>query len=164
MYSKAQFIDNLKNEFRILKHLGTKINHEQHLGHKFTEGQRSVKDLMVYLGYSLGKQLQLVVKGEQDMAVFADYQALSDNFDPQNWETILDTELADMLAGIESLDDAALATPITLFMQTRTRAEFLISMFVAMLASYKMQLFLQLKHAGETQLNSMNLWAGMDKA
>lgn len=164
MFSKAQLIQHITNEFRILKHLGTKINHEQHLGHKFTEAQRTIKDLMVFLGYSLNKQIQLVVKWEQDMSVFADYQSLSDNFDPSTRETVLDTELAALIAQIESLSSEELSTSITLFGTTKTRTEFLITMLVAQLAAYKMQLFLQLKHAGRTELNSMNLWAGIDKA
>lgn len=164
MFSKAQLIQHITNEFRILKHLGTKINHEQHLGHKFTESQRTIKDLMVYLGYSLGKLTQLVAKGEQDMSVFADYDTLANNFDPSQRETVLDTELKEIITLIESLNDEALATNMTLFGTTKTRAEFLITMLVAQLAAYKMQLFLQLKHAGRTELNSMNLWAGIDKA
>jgi len=163
MYSKAQLIVHIENEFRILKHLGTKINHEQHLGHKFTESQRSIKELMIYLGYSFGKQMHLVVKGEQDMSVFTDMGMLSENFDPMQWDAVLDTEWDGIVAGINSLDDVALSTEITLFWSTKTRAEFLITMFVANLAAYKMQLFLQLKHAGQVDLNSMNLWAGMDK-
>ena len=62
MFTKSQLISHLENEFRILKHLGTKINHEQHLGHKFSEGQRTIRDIMVYLGYSMIKQVTLVAK------------------------------------------------------------------------------------------------------
>lgn len=163
MYTKKQLLAHITNEFRILKHLWTKITTEQHLGHKFTDAQRSVRDLMVYLGYSFWKQLQLVVRGEQDMSVFADMGTITENFDPTTWSSVLDTECNEVVQAIEWLDDDALATEVSIFSQTKTRAERLIALFVANLAAYKMQLFLQLKHAGQADLNSMNLWGGVDK-
>lgn len=164
MYTTSQLIAHITSEFEILKHLWEKIVDEKHLDHQFTPAQRTVKELMAYLWHSIGKQCKLVVLGKEDMSVFADMPDLTKNFDPQNRGAVLDDQLDDMVSGIISLDDAQLAETITLFGQSKPRSEFLINMFVGMLAAYKMQLFLQLKHAGHVDLSSSNLWSGMDKA
>lgn len=164
MYSKQLLLKALKNEFRVLKHLGTKVENEQHLAHKFTEKQRTVRDLMVYIAYSFGKQVTLVEKGEMDMTIFADMGDLTANFDPSKWEEILDSEFATIEGAINRLSDEQLATEVTIFNNTQTRTEWLVSYLIAALAAYRMQLFLQLKHAGRTELGTSNVWGGVDPA
>ena len=39
------------------------------------------------------------------MSIFADYQTLSDNFDPSNRDTILDTELEEIVSVLNSMND-----------------------------------------------------------
>ena len=51
MYSKTQLITALKKEVTILEHLVSKITPELH-GHKFTETQRTIKELLAYLAAS----------------------------------------------------------------------------------------------------------------
>lgn len=101
MYSKAQLLIALRKEFDILKHLGSKAETEAHLSHKFTEPQRTVRDLMIYLGYSVGKQVDLIVKGERDPSVFADMEELGANFDPKQWDVIMDAEYNHIATAIQ---------------------------------------------------------------
>lgn len=117
---------------------------------------------MVYLGYSIGKQVDLVVKGDRDPSVFADMEEIGKNFDPTQWDAVVDAEYDHIATAIQWLDEQALSTPINLFGRTQTRAEFLVGYLLTMIGAYKMQLFLQLKHAGRAELGTPNVRAGMD--
>jgi hypothetical protein len=161
MFTTSDLIARLSKEATIIKHLASKINHEQHLGHQFTPGQRTIKELMTYLAYSPLRQLKVILTG--DMSVFADVKELGETFDPQTFDQLIDTQLGEMTQLLESMTDEQWAEMIELFGATETRNSFLIEMFVAQLSAYKMQLFLQLKHAGLSDLGSMNVWRGHDK-
>jgi hypothetical protein len=47
-------------------------------------------------------------------------------------------------------------------MTAKTRGVFLVTRVLCQLAAYRMQLFLYLKACGREELNSWNLWEGMD--
>ncbi len=162
MYSKEQLLKALQKEFTILKHLWTKVEHEQHLTHQFTDKQRTIKELMMYLAFSIEKQVQLIVRGEWDAAVYGDMGSLSKDFDPTKFDDYLDIEYKKIHDMIEALTSDQLATQISLFGATQTRAEFLVGYLLTMLGGYKMQLFLQLKHAWRAELGTSNLWGGVD--
>jgi hypothetical protein len=51
---------------------------------------------------------------------------------------------------------------VTLWWRTAPRSTFLIDYVLEFLGAYKMQLFLQLKASGLSELGTMNLWAGID--
>ncbi len=76
---------------------------------------------MVYLSFSIKKQVSLVVKGEQDMTVFADMESLEKNFDPTQFSTYIDNEYKDIIDMISTLSDEQLNTNISLFGLTQTR-------------------------------------------
>lgn len=115
--------------------------------HQFTDKQRTIKELMMYLAFSIEKQVQLIVRGEWDAAVYGDMGSLSKDFDPTKFDDYLDIEYKKIHDMIEALTSDQLATQISLFGATQTRAEFLVGYLLTMLGGYKMQLFLQLKHA-----------------
>lgn len=158
IYSKQSLINGIAKEFHILKHLSTKVTHEN-VDHKFSEPQRDVKELMIYLGYALERQIINFVKGEWDTATFADMADLSSNFDRKTWDAVLDKSLAKITTIIEGMTDEQCNESITMFGSSAPRFEYIANNILTTLGAYKMQLFLQLKAAGLTDLNSMNLWA-----
>jgi hypothetical protein len=44
-----------------------------------------------------------------------------------------------------------------------SRGSMIVNLVLCHYAAYRMQLFLYLKASGREELNTMNLWAGMDK-
>lgn len=131
--------------------------------HKFTAPQRTIKDLLAYLAAAPWKMAELIFTG--DMSPFATMKEYTESFDPEQFATILHTNATQAISLIENADEASLAETVTLFggMVTGTRAQLLVENFYGQLLAYKMQLFLQMKHAGLSDIGSMNLWAGMDK-
>lgn len=161
MYSKEHLITAIGNEFRILQHLGNKVE-EQYLGHKFTEKQRTIHELMAYLAFSIEKQVQLIVIGHWEPSIFDNMDALTKTFDYKKWDDLLKTENEHIEKMIRGLDDDAMKQEITLFGRTGPRMIYLVDYLLTFFGAYKMQLFLQLKHAGRSELGMYNLWTGID--
>ncbi len=51
---------------------------------------------------------------------------------------------------------------VDMFGQTSSRGSALVSILLCSCAAYRTQLFLYLKACGREELNTMNLWAGVD--
>ncbi len=161
MYSKEQLISAIGREFTILKHLGNKVE-AQYLDHRFTEKQRTIHELMAYLAFSIEKQVQLIIIGQWEPSIFNNMDALTKTFDHKQRDDLLKTEEEHIVKMIRGLDDEAMHEEITLFGKTDTRVTFLVDYLLTFFGAYKMQLFLQLKHAGRSELGTYNLWSGMD--
>jgi hypothetical protein len=58
--------------------------------------------------------------------------------------------------------DADFRSDINMFGQDTTRGAALVNMVLCGYAAYRMQLFLYLKAMGREELNTMNLWGGID--
>ena len=63
-----------------------------------------------------------------------------------------------------SCSDADLRAEIEMFGQKASRGSMLVGLVLSHYVAYRMQLFLYLKACGREELNTMNLWAGMDAA
>src|SRR5262249_22163745 len=68
--------------------------------------------------------------------------------------------LVDQLIG--PLADADLRTPVEMFGRKASRGFWIVRLPLSHYAAYRMQLFLYLKACGREELNTMNLWMGMD--
>jgi hypothetical protein len=111
MYSHLDLISALDHEINVLKHLASKVTAEHH-GHKFTDKQRTIRELLAYLAYQ-HRQTQLIFTG--DMALFADMQDLTDSFDPAQFNAIIDAERGKAKALIQSATPEQLAEEVTIF-------------------------------------------------
>ena len=161
LYTKEQLITAIGNEFRILKHLGNKVE-EQYLHHRFTEKQRTIHELMAYLAFSIEKQVQLIVIGHREPSIFDNMDALTKTFDYKKRDELLQTEENHIVKMIRSLEPEDMEQEITLFGKTAPRYMYLVDYLLTFFGAYKMQLFLQLKHAGRSELGTYNLWSGID--
>jgi len=61
-----------------------------------------------------------------------------------------------------SCSDADLREAVPLFGQKESRGSWFVSLLLTHYAAYRMQLFLYLKSCGRPELNTMNLWVGVD--
>lgn len=157
----AELVSLLQNEVRILLHLATKIDRSK-LDYKPTPTQRSTIELLRYLSI-MGPGLVPAIKtGNFDGAAWGAATAAAAAKD-------LDGILADIAkqsdmyaAEVGSMSDAEMASPLEMFGQSKSRGAHLTYLVFGGHAAYRTQLFCYLKACGRDELNTMNLWGGMD--
>lgn len=161
MYSVEQLIAGIANECRILKHLASKVD-EQTAEHRFSPDQRSIEELEQYLVSSFPAQVLLMVSGNFDQEFYTDYLGRFAEFHHSQFADQMDVTLETITTAITSLTPDQRDEGISFWGRKGPRSMFLVDYVFTFLGSYKMQLFLQLKHAGLTQLNTYNLRGGVD--
>src|SRR5262245_33035692 len=154
----------LQKEARILQHLITKIDPAA-LDYRPTPKQRSTIELLKYLT-NMGPALVRYAKGQP-----LDAGAMSAAIEAANARSFDETVKAlaahsdlyvELLADM-SEDDFRAETngfdglPVT-------RGQFMVFHVLGQCAAYRTQLFLYLKACGREELNTMNLWIGVDGA
>jgi len=160
--SKQELIGLLQNEVRILLHLAGKIDRSK-LDYRPTPKQRSTMELLQYL-VNMGPILIRATKaGAFDQAAF---QAASKEAAGMNFDQVLaaigkqSATYAELINGFSEED---FRSEIDLFGTGKvTRGAFLVNLVLGGCAAYRTQLFLYLKAGGREELNTMNLWAGID--
>lgn len=159
--SKQELIGTLQNEVRILLHLAGKVDRAK-LDYRPTPKQRSIKELLSYLSV-MGPALIAAAKaGKFDMEKWTAAQNVASARD-------FDQTLAEigkhgdaysaLLADVREED---FRTPIEMFGNKTTRGAFIVNSVLGHCTAYRTQLFLYLKACGREELNTMNLWAGVD--
>jgi hypothetical protein len=159
--TKDELISSLQKEVRILLHLATKID-RAHLDYRPTAKQRSTLELLRYLAM-MGPNLVQAAK--------------ANGFDPTHWTAMQKDlegksfdQVVDAIAAtadqyttlIGDMSDADFRVEIEMFGRKATRGSFIVNTVLCGYAAYRTQLFLYLKSCGREELNTMNLWAGMD--
>lgn len=161
MYSTQQLIAGIKKEYEILSHLGSKVTADNKDA-KLTETQRSIEELEHYIVSSFPAQIKIIVAGGRDQDLFARVMDSYEGFSYDQFGYFLNKWLEDIIQDIESLTDDQWEAQVSMWGKTWPRSMFLVDYVFTFLGAYKMQLFLQLKHVGLSDLGTMNLWAGID--
>ena len=159
--TKAELISVLQKEVRILVHLAGKVD-ERSLDYRPTPKQRSTIELLRYL----------IVMGP-----FLTKAILSGKFDGAAWgveaAACKDLSLTDTIAAIAAQAEAYpallagvseddLRVDVEMFGAKESRGASIVDLVVCGYAAYRTQIFCYLKACGREELNTMNLWAGMD--
>jgi hypothetical protein len=160
--TKEELIGSLQNEVRILLHLASKIDRNK-LDYRPTPKQRSTLELLQYL-VVMGPMLVRAIKAGA--------------FDPPAWQAAAAEAKASsfdqVLAAIEkhrgtyaellgAFSEADFRGEIDLFGSGKSsRGAVLVNLVLAGCAAYRTQLFIYLKAGGRDELNTMNLWGGVD--
>jgi hypothetical protein len=160
--TKKELIDSLQNEVRILLHLAGKVDRKQ-LDYRPTPKQRSILELLQYL-LVMGPMLVGAVKaGAFDEKA---WQAATAEANAMNFDQVLaaiERQPRTYAELLESFSDEDFRPEIDLFGSGKTsRGSFIVFMVLGGHAAYRTQLFLYLKSCGREELNTMNLWGGMD--
>ena len=159
--TKSELLASLQKEVRILLHLASKIDRSQ-LDYRPTPKQRSTIELLQYLSY-MGPMMLRYAKREQ--------------LDQEAWAQVVKTAAArgfdETLAAIEAhsgtyaalladMDDASFRAEVPGSDGATSCGAFIVNRVIAQCAAYRTQLFLYLKACGREELNTMNLWLGVD--
>jgi hypothetical protein len=159
--TKEELVASLQNEVRIFLHLTSKIDRAQ-LDYRPSAKQRSTIELLRYMSYMAPTLLVSMKAGAFDVAAF---QAAAKAADAADFDALVATigkqseGCAELLAGYS---DGDLRGEIEMFGRKGSRGWFIVNLILCACAAYRMQLFLYLKACGREELNTMNLWAGMD--
>lgn len=158
--TKPELIGSLQNEVRILLHLASKIAPEM-VDYRPAPKQRSVVELLRYLSIMGPGLVQASKAGFSPEA----WTKASAEADARNFEQTVAAIKghADLYASmLGDWSDADFRTEIEMFGTKTTRGAFIVNLVLGGCAAYRTQLFLYLKACGRDELNTMNLWAGMD--
>jgi hypothetical protein len=159
--TKEELIASLQNEVRILLHLAGKIDRSK-LDYRPAPKQRSTLELLQYLVVMGPMLIRAVKAGAFDRPAWeaAAAQANASNFDQVLAAIEKQRGLyADLLGGFSDEDFRG---EIDLFGGKSSRGSVIVNMVLGGCAAYRTQLFLYLKACGREELNTMNLWAGVD--
>lgn len=159
--TKQELIESLQNEARILVHLCGKVEPTM-LDYRPTPKQRSTIELLRYLTV-MGPVLIDSIKAGSflvDQWNAAEAKAAAMDFaSVVNSLESLSQRYADSIA---AFSDEEMRDEFDLFGSKQKRGPALVSIVVCGHAAYRTQLFCYLKSCGREELNTMNLWAGVD--
>ena len=159
--TQPELIGSLQNEVRILLHLTTKVDRGK-LDYRPTPKQRSTLELLQYLTI-MGPALIRAVKGgsfDVEAWTAAEKAAAARDFDAT--VAALAAQKDEYAALLGDWTDADFRGDVEMFGTKSSRGNFLVNMVLSGCAAYRTQLFCYLKSCGRDELNTMNLWAGMD--
>ena len=159
--TKPELIASLQNEIRILLHLASKVDRGQ-LAYRPTAKQRTTLELLQYLNV-MGPGLVGAIKaGAFDQQAWGAAAEASAKLDLDRLVASIATQSDFYAREIGAWSDADFRGEVELFGRKGTRGSSLCNMVLAGHAAYRTQLFLYLKSSGRDELNTMNLWAGVD--
>ena len=161
--TKSELVSALQNEVRILLHLASKID-RANLEYRPTPKQRSTSELLKYLSMMGPALTQAAKAGAFDGAAWtaAEQAAAAQSYEqalaaiaaqPGTYAALLaDVSDDDLRAEIDPFDAGK-----------SSRGAFLVNQVLCGCAAYRTQLFLYLKACGREELNTWNLWVGIDE-
>jgi hypothetical protein len=163
--TKQETIAALQNEVRLVLHLMSKIDPAM-LDYRPSPKQRSMKELARYLVVMAPVQLRAIIEGTFTMETWTKaWRAEEAMANVMNWDEVKAAVARQPALFAELLapcTDSDFRTEIEMFGNRATRGTWVVRLPLCHYAAYRMQLFLYLKACGRDELNTMNLWAGVD--
>jgi hypothetical protein len=159
--TKAELIASLQNEVRILLHLATKVEPSM-LEYRPTPKQRSTIELLQYLTLMGPALVQAAKTGAFDTAAWTAAETTAAGMSFDRAVAAIAAQIDTYAALLGDMSDEDFRTEVELFGPKTSRGSFIVNTVLCGCAAYRTQLFLYLKACGRQELNTMNLWAGMD--
>ena len=159
--TKQELITCLQKEVRILVHLCGKVEASM-LDYRPSPKQRSTIELLRYLTI-MGPVLVPTIQGGTFLVdEWTAGQARADAMDFAAIVKSLESQAEFYAKAVAGFSDEEMRSEIELFGVSGSRGLHLINWVVCGHAAYRTQLFCYLKSCGREELNTMNLWGGMD--
>lgn len=163
--TKEELLSSLQNEVRILVHLAGKVDKSK-LDYRPTPKQRSTLELLRYMSI-MGPTLLAVLKtGRFDRetmgAIWGPAEAASKTMDFDQALAAIQKQSEEYPRLLGEWTDSDFRTSIDAFGNKSTRGAVIVNLVLGGHAAYRTQLFGYLKSCGRDELNTMNLWSGVD--
>ena len=161
--TKSELLASLQKEVRILLHLASKIDRAQ-LDYRPTPKQRSTIELLRYLSYMGPSLFRYAKQGQLDQAAWAEMVKTVESRDFDQTLAAIAEHHQQYAALVADMDDAAFRAEVTGFDGAKTTSgAFIVNHVIGQCAAYRTQLFMYLKACGREDLNTSNLWVGVDQ-
>lgn len=159
--SKQELIGSLHHEVRILLHLAGKVD-DRSVNYKPADGMRTTLEWLRYMTLMGPALVNAAKTGTFDGAAWGAKQAIADQMNLEQVMAEIATQPDLFAKEIGEMSDESFREEIEMFGQKYTRGSFLVNLVLSGYAAYRTQIFVYLKSCGRNELNTMNLWAGMD--
>jgi hypothetical protein len=163
--TKDELLSSLQREVRILLHLASKVDPEK-LDYRPTPQQRSLLELLQYLTIMGPIHLRAAVADSFDMdawrAAWTTGKAAAKAMNLEEIKGALGRQPALFSELLDPCSDAHLRADLEMFGTKGSRGSWIVNLMLCHYVAYRMQLFLYLKSCGRDELNTVNLWVGMD--
>jgi hypothetical protein len=163
--AKDELIAAFQKELHILTHLIGKVDPAK-IDYRPSAKQRSVLELIQYMTVMAPAMTESIKGGEFTReAMGAIWGPRDEASKKMNWEqavAAIGRQSDELTRYIGAWSDADFRSAINMFGQDTTRGAALVNMVLCGYAAYRTQLFLYLKAMGREELNTMNLWGGVD--
>src|SRR5262245_55961075 len=159
--TKSEFIQSMQHEVHVLVHLAGKIDRAK-LDYRPTPKQRSTLELLRYLSFMGPVMVEAAMQGKFDPAAWTVDQKAADSRDFDHTVKAIAAQRDTDASRLGPLSDDDFRVEIEMFGRKATRGAFLVDTVLCGYAAYRTQLFNYLKACGREELNTMNLWAGVD--
>jgi len=163
--TKQEAIAVLENEVRLVLHLASKIEPAM-LDYRPSAKQRSLRELMQYFVVVAPVQLRTIVAGDFQMdqwrRIWQTDEAAAKAMNLEEIKAAMAKQPALFAELIGGLSDSALRAEVEMFGRKASRGMWIVRLPLCHYTAYRMQLFLYLKACGREELNTMNLWIGVD--
>jgi len=159
--TKDELISALQSEVRILLHLAGKVDRNK-LDYRPGAKQRSTLELLQYLTIMGPHLVRFIKAGTFDGPAWQSAEAAAKKLDFDGVIAALErqsSQYADLVGGYS---DDEFRGEIEMFGRKTNRGPLIVNLVLGGHAAYRTQLFLYLKACGREELNTMNLWAGVD--
>lgn len=161
MLTKSEFLASLQREADATAHLAAKLT-PAHLAFRFTAPQRSLQELICYLTVQLSGVTSHLVTGSWD--AWEGYAKQAEDVTPANFAERMQRQVAEVRRLLDGVSDADFTSRVVkdLAGNDVVLSAGLTEYTLKFAVGYKMQLFLQAKAAGLSELVTSNLWFGCD--
>ncbi|MBM3739364.1 MAG: hypothetical protein FJW39_26640 [Acidobacteria bacterium] len=159
--TKQELIACLQKEVRILVPLCGKVRPEM-LDYRPTPKRRSTIELLRYLAMMGPALVPAIRKGAFDPAAWGAAEAAGAAMDFDALVKSIESQSEGYASAIGEMADEDFRGEIEMFGSVAARGLMILNMVVCGHAAYRNQLFCYLKACGREELNTMNLWAGVD--
>ena len=160
MITKQHFIESLCAEIDIIRHLGTKVD-ESMLSYRPSEKQRTLLELMNYLGHIFSTGVAVNIEGNTNR--YMEIAQSAPTVTLENFDTVMKEQSDYVSENVSKLTDEQLAEVTDFFGGKAPRSIHMLNVMKWAVA-YKMQLFLYIKANGNHDISTSNLWRGVDMA
>jgi len=159
--TKSELIGSLQHEVHILLHLASKIDRAK-LDYRPTAKQRSTLELLRYLTVMGPAMVEAANRGAFDREAWGAAVQAADARDFDQTLAAIAAQRDIYASQLGAMSDADFRVEIEMFGRKTSRGAFLVNTVLCGYAAYRTQLFVYLKACGRDELNTMNLWAGVD--
>jgi len=164
--TKEELITSLQNEVRILVHLAGKVDKSK-LDYRPTPKQRSTLELLQYMAIMGPTQIAVIKTGVFDRptlsAAWSPAEAAAKAMNFEEAVAAIQKQSDEYARVLSGWTEADLRAEIDMFGAKYTRGSMLVNLVLSGHAAYRTQLFCYLKSCGREELETMNLWAGVDR-